>query len=203
MNFAMAYAVLGTSYSNLGENDLADENTRKAYELRERVSEREKFYIESHYHTFVTGDLEKAGRVYEIWAQTYPREFAPPNNLGNIYIILGQFDKALTEMREALRLDPGGAVSYANLFKVYLYLDRLDEARSAVGEAQAKKLDSRSYASICTSSPSWKRTPQRWSNRWPGRSASRVWKTCCCPSRPIRLLTLGILEKPARLPVGR
>jgi tetratricopeptide (TPR) repeat protein/predicted Ser/Thr protein kinase len=142
MNFAMAYAVLGTSYSNLGENDLADENTRKAYELRERVSEREKLYIESHYHTFVTGDLEKAGRVYEIWGQTYPREFAPPNNLGNIYIILGQFDKALTEMREALRLDPGGAVSYANLFKVYLYLDRLDEARSAVGEAQAKKLDS-------------------------------------------------------------
>ena len=84
-NFAMAYARLGTNYSGLGETARAAENTRKAYELRERVSEREKFYIVSHYEHFVTGNLEAARKTYELWAQTYPRDDGPPNNLAVIY----------------------------------------------------------------------------------------------------------------------
>ena len=76
-NFAMAYARLGTMYTNLGENTLGAENTRKGYELRDRVSERERFYIESHYYQNVTGDLEKARQVYELWTQTYPRDWQP------------------------------------------------------------------------------------------------------------------------------
>ena len=76
-NFAMAYARLGTNYSNLGQTARAAENTRKAYELRERVSEREKFYIVSHYELFVTGNLEEARKTYELWAQTYPRDYIP------------------------------------------------------------------------------------------------------------------------------
>ena len=83
-NFAMAYATLGTTYSNLGEKTLAAENTRKAYDLRTHVSEWEKFYIESHYHHFVTGDLEKARRAYELWAQIYPREQVARTNVGVI-----------------------------------------------------------------------------------------------------------------------
>ena len=75
--FAMAYAMLGTSYHNLGEKKLSAENTSKAYDLRTRVSEWEKFYIESHYHHFVTGDMEKARQAYELWAQIYPREQVP------------------------------------------------------------------------------------------------------------------------------
>ncbi len=140
-NFAMAYASLGTSYSNLGEPSLAAENTRKAYELRERVSEREKFYIESHYYNYVTGDLQKARQVYELWAQTYPRDDVPPANLGVIYINLGQYDKGLAEGRETFRLSPDG-LGYANLVSTYLTLNRLEEARATAEEAQAKKLDS-------------------------------------------------------------
>jgi Flp pilus assembly protein TadD len=141
-NFAMAYASLGSSYMNLAETSLAAENTRKAYELRERVSEREKFYIESHYYHFVTGDLEKARQVYELWAQTYPRDYVPANNLGGIYSNFGQWDKKLAEAREAIRIDPGSGTNYANLIASYLYLSRLEEAEDSVGEAQAKNLDS-------------------------------------------------------------
>src|SRR6266481_5390547 len=141
-NFAMAYATLGVDYSNLGETSLASENTKKAYELRERVSEREKFYIESHYYHYVTGDLEKARQAYELWSQTYPRDLVPPNNLGVIYENLGEYDKALAESREALRLAPESGASYANLVAPYLYLNRLQEARATADEAQAKNLDS-------------------------------------------------------------
>jgi eukaryotic-like serine/threonine-protein kinase len=101
-NFAMAYARLGTVYFILGETSRATENTTKAYELREPVSEREKFYIISHYQSYVTGNQEKARQVYELWAQTYPRDMVPPNNLGSIYSMLGQYDKAYAE---ALKLD--------------------------------------------------------------------------------------------------
>jgi tetratricopeptide (TPR) repeat protein len=139
--FAMAYAALGASYFNLGEASLGAENTKMAYELRERASDREKFYIESHYHSIVTGDLEKARQAYELWAQTYPRDWVPPDNLGGIYRILGQYDKRLAENRETLRLDASG-VSYAYLVYPYLNLNRLEEARGVAKEAQAKNLDS-------------------------------------------------------------
>ena len=139
-NFAMAYASLGTSYSNLGETSVAAENIRKAYELRDRVSEREKFYIESHYYQFVTDDLEKARQVYELWAQTYPRELVPPNNLTYIYGALGQYEKALMEAREAFRLNQ--ASGYGNLANAFLQLNRIAETRATVGEAQSKNFDS-------------------------------------------------------------
>ena len=141
-NFAMAYASLGTTYNNLGETNLAAENTRKAYELRGRVSEREKLYIESHYHHYVTGDVEKARQVYELWAQTYPRDIVPANNLGDIYGILGQYDKRLAEKRELLRLDPASGGAYSETVWAYLNLNHLEEARATAQEALAKKLDS-------------------------------------------------------------
>src|ERR1700694_2455630 len=75
--FAIAYTLLGWDYSKMGETSLAAENARKAYELRDRVSEREKLEIESNYHHFVTGDLEKARQTDELWAQTYPRHKRP------------------------------------------------------------------------------------------------------------------------------
>ncbi|MFY9527272.1 MAG: tetratricopeptide repeat protein, partial [Candidatus Acidiferrales bacterium] len=140
-NFAMAYAALGTCYSNLGEAGLGAESTKKAYELRDRVSEREKFYIESHYHQFVTGNLENARHVYELWAQSYPRDTIPPTNLGTIDVYLGRYDKSLAEAQDALRLDPSG-LNYSNLVSGFLGLDRLEEARAIAEEAQAKKLDS-------------------------------------------------------------
>ena len=140
-NFAVAYASLGGSYHNLGEPSLAAANTRKAYELRERVSEREKFYIESRYYEYVIGDLEKARQSYELWAQTYPRDVVPAGNLNVIFDYLGQYDKGLAQSRESYRLVPDG-LSYSNLVNAYLFLNRLDEARATGEEAQAKSLDS-------------------------------------------------------------
>jgi eukaryotic-like serine/threonine-protein kinase len=141
-NFAMAYAALGTCYSSLAERSLAAESTLKAYQARERVSQREKLYIEAHYYDFVVGDLEKARQAYEIWAATYPRDDVPPNNLSGIYRDLGQYDKSLAQARNYFRLNPSTSLSYANLMFAYLRLNRLGEAGATAKEAQVKKLDS-------------------------------------------------------------
>jgi eukaryotic-like serine/threonine-protein kinase len=140
--FAMAYAALGNAYSNLAEMGLAADNIRKSYELRGGVSDREKFYIESHYFHFVTGDLEKARRVYEIWAQTYPRDVGPLTNLAVIDSFLGNYDKSLVMATEAVRLSPQDSQNYANLVDAYIFLNRLDQARTAATEAQSNNLDS-------------------------------------------------------------
>jgi eukaryotic-like serine/threonine-protein kinase len=141
-NFAMAYARLGTNYNNLRQSARAAESTRKAYELRERVGEREKFYIVSHYDNFVTGNLEAARKTYELWAQTYPRDDVPSGNLGVIYLYLGDYDKALAATQEMMRVSPGSGLSYANLVAAYEQVNRLDEVRATAQEAQAHNLDS-------------------------------------------------------------
>ena len=140
-NFAMAYAALGTCYYNLGETILAMENTKRAYELRQALSAREKLYIESEYYEFVPGDLEKARQANELWAQSYPRDSVPAGNLSYLYGTLGQYDAALLEATRALNLDASG-VAYANLGSSYLSLNRLPEARVAAEGAQAKNFDS-------------------------------------------------------------
>ena len=141
-DFAMAYARLGSSYSNLWELNQASENTTRAYELRGKVSERERFYLDSHYHMFVTGNVEKGRQTFELWAQVYPRDDNPIFNLGELYSNIGQYDKALEETRESLRLDPESGLNYATLAYRYLMLNRLTEAQAMIEEAQAKKLDS-------------------------------------------------------------
>jgi eukaryotic-like serine/threonine-protein kinase len=139
--FAMAYAMLGTSYHNIGENKLSAENTSKAYDLRARVSEWEKFYIESHYHHFVTGDMEKARQAYELWAQIYPREQVPSTNLGIIYQTLGQHEKSLSEFREGLRLSQD-SLNFGDVVSGFIHLNRFNDARAAADEALSKNLDS-------------------------------------------------------------
>jgi serine/threonine protein kinase/predicted Zn-dependent protease len=140
-NFAMAYARLGTIYSGMGETSLADESTRKAYELRERTSEFEKLAISSFYAQFVTGNLEAARAVSELWARTYPHLDAPRAELGEVYFDLGEYDKALPAAQEALRLSPGSGTLYGFLVLIYLDLDRLDEARATGEQARAHNLD--------------------------------------------------------------
>ena len=141
-NFSMAYAVLGTVYDVLGQSSLAIENAKKAYELRDAVSDLEKFYIDSHYYDVVIGNIEKSRQVYELWAQTYPRNQGARNNLGVIYRSLGQYDQSLSEFREGLRVAPESALSYFNLVNAYLALGRLEEAQATFEQAEAKKLDS-------------------------------------------------------------
>jgi eukaryotic-like serine/threonine-protein kinase len=140
-SFAMAYASLGVGYSKPYSKKERLGYFRKAYELRDRVSERERFYIEAHYQDYVTGDLEKARQVYELWAQTYPRDAVAHFNLSNIYLHLGQYDKALAQAGESLRLLPTDCQSYSLLVAAYVDLNRLDEARATVEEPQVKKLD--------------------------------------------------------------
>jgi eukaryotic-like serine/threonine-protein kinase len=141
-NFAMAYASLGTTYHNLGEKVLASKNTQEAYELRTHVSEWEKFYIESHYHDFVTGDLEKTRQAYELWSQIYPRETVPLTNLGVLYQTLGEYDKSLAKYREVMEPRPADSLDFGNVVLAYLHLNRLDESRAAANEALSKNLDS-------------------------------------------------------------
>ncbi len=142
-NFAMAWLSQGTSYATLGEIARAAETTRKAYELRSRVSDRERLNISAHYEDNVTGDAVAAQRTYELWTQTYPGDYIPFNNLSHIYSsVLGEYEKALAAQQEALRLQPDSGSCYANLAVAYLWLNRLDEAKVVAQKAQARNLDS-------------------------------------------------------------
>ncbi|MDE3136192.1 MAG: protein kinase [Acidobacteriota bacterium] len=144
-NFAAAYAVMGTSYFNLGEIGVAAENLKKAYDLRNRVSERERFYISSHYEQFVTGDLLKADQVYQLWSQTYPRDSIPVNNLGNDYKTLGQYAQCLEMARRTIELDhPATGLDYSNLSQYYMYANRLDESAAILRQAKAQRVESAS-----------------------------------------------------------
>ena len=140
-NFARAYASLGVRYNNLGQASLAIENVRRAYELRDRVSEREKYYISCTYFTLVTGELEKAIQQYELWIQDYPRDYVAETNLGVNYFTLGQLERAAAVTREALRLEPSSILGYNNLGTAYFSMNRLDEAKSTFDEALSRKLD--------------------------------------------------------------
>lgn len=139
--FAMAYALLGTSYQNLGERERGAEMIGQAYKLRDRVSEREKFYIDSYYLDLVVGDLDRSRQVYELWAQIYPREDRPVGNLGLLYGFIGQYDKGLSQAQEALLLHPESGLRYANLVQNYIRVNRLDDAETVSREALAKNLD--------------------------------------------------------------
>jgi DNA-binding winged helix-turn-helix (wHTH) protein/Flp pilus assembly protein TadD len=140
-NFAIAYLTLGQTYWNVGENTLAAENIRQAFDLRASLTEGEKLRIESAYTSLVTNNLEKARRAYGVWAQTYPRDWSPRNHLGVIYTVLGLHERALAEYRAALRIYPDSGLIRGNMISSYLALDRPDEARSVLNEAETKNPD--------------------------------------------------------------
>jgi eukaryotic-like serine/threonine-protein kinase len=139
-NFAMAYAAIAAIYRNHQEPERAAENIRKAYELREKVSERERFSIEAAYYWYGTGELEKAAAAYELWQQTYPRDIVPYNNAGVIYRQLGKLQEALQESNEALRLDPNATSIYQNLGADYVSLNQLDKAEAVYKQADERHL---------------------------------------------------------------
>jgi eukaryotic-like serine/threonine-protein kinase len=141
-NFAIAYVNIAMAYSTLGENRLASDNLQKAYELREHVSERERLEIESEYYIIVTGDLEKAKKSFEVYAETFPRDWLARNELAAVYATLGQHDKSLVEFREALRLNPDSNRAYYNVISVYLSLNQLEEALKSLEQAKPKNADS-------------------------------------------------------------
>jgi eukaryotic-like serine/threonine-protein kinase len=139
-NFAMAYAGLAVEYSNLGQASLAMGYAKKAYELSDRVSNREKYRISAFYFQFVTGELEKATEAYELWSKSYPRDSVPHANLGSLYTIVGQYEKAIAETEIAQKLEPN-IVGYSNLAGTYISVGRLKDARQTLLEAQQKDFD--------------------------------------------------------------
>lgn len=140
-NFAMAYVGMSAGYFDLNQVGRAAENARKAYELRQKVSERERFNIEEFYYANATGELEKAAQTSELWQQTYPRDVMPPNVLGVIYSDLGNWERTLEEFRETLRLDPNPELGYVNLGVAYMAFNRLDEAEAVFKQAEERKLE--------------------------------------------------------------
>ena len=139
-NFAMAYATMGVSLSNLGRASEGTAALKKAYELRDRASEREKLYIQAHYYDEVTLDSEKSLAVYAEWRQTYPRDTVAYDNAALASVAIGQHEKALEFASQAHRMDPQDLFAYDNLAGAYEALNRFDEAKSVAEEAKAKKL---------------------------------------------------------------
>jgi tetratricopeptide (TPR) repeat protein len=139
--FAMAYAWMSVDYRTLNEVGRAAENARKAYELREKVSERERVSIEGNYYFVATGELEKAAQTFELWQQTYPRDDFPYRRLGLISALMGNWEKALEEWREALRLEPNSVGNYINLGIACTTFNRLDEAEAVCKQAEERKLE--------------------------------------------------------------
>jgi eukaryotic-like serine/threonine-protein kinase len=139
-NFAMAYAGLAIERGNLGQVSVAADDARKAYDLRDRVSERERYRISALYFQNVTSEVEKAIEAYELWAKSYPRDFVPHGNLGFLYANLGQYDKAIAETEAGLRLEPTRS-GYGNLASLYIIVNRLKDARQTIQEAQQKNFD--------------------------------------------------------------
>ncbi|HEX8818077.1 MAG TPA: serine/threonine-protein kinase [Terriglobales bacterium] len=142
-NFAMAYQELAVIYGGLAEGISGAENARKAYELRAKVSDRERFSIEGFYYLYATGELEKAAQVFELWQKTYPRDAVPHRNLGivNDDGNLGNLQKALEEYAEALRMEPGAIWNYGNLARAYMNLNRFEEAAALLKQAEERGLE--------------------------------------------------------------
>jgi DNA-binding winged helix-turn-helix (wHTH) protein/tetratricopeptide (TPR) repeat protein len=138
-NFALAYGQLATIYQNQGETQLARENAVKAFQHKERLTESERLVIEAWYNVIVTGDLEKATQLYEEEVQNYPPSANVLNDLGANYGNLGRYDKAAEILRHALRADPDGATTYANLAAGLLATNKIDEARAILAEADNRK----------------------------------------------------------------
>ncbi|HEX6501850.1 MAG TPA: protein kinase [Terriglobales bacterium] len=140
-DFALAHAILGVVYANLNQTDTAAEYTARAYALRDRVTEHERFYITAYYLGYVVGDLEQEMQTYETWKQAYPQDYLPYYDLGYDYNSLGQFEKAVEETQAASRLKPNDSDISNNLGVMYTCMNRLDQAREVLQETIRKKPD--------------------------------------------------------------
>jgi eukaryotic-like serine/threonine-protein kinase len=139
-DFASAYASLGSCYASTGQPEAGREYTRKAYELRDRASEREKLHISVMYRSG-TGEYDKAVEVAQLWAQEYPRDKLAHFDLERPLRALGQHEAALRAILEALRLDPDDTRTYARLMASYTVMDRLEEAKAVYQQALARNID--------------------------------------------------------------
>jgi serine/threonine protein kinase/tetratricopeptide (TPR) repeat protein len=140
-NFAMGYDAVGIDYLSLGELGRASDYFAKAFQLREHASEREKLTIAADYYENVTGEPDKAAQTFQEEIGSYPRDYLPHLDLGSVHAAQGQYEKAAESYRQSLRLAPDNIGPYENLANSLLSLQRFDETRQIIHEAQARKLD--------------------------------------------------------------
>ncbi len=140
-NFAMGYAVVGNDYSDLAEPGRASDYHTKAFQLREHASEREKLTIAADYYSTITGELDRAAQTYQEETESYPRYYAAHADLGIVYAEQGQYEKATESFRQSLRIAPDSAGPYTGLGNSLISLQRFDEARQIIHQAQARKMD--------------------------------------------------------------
>ena len=178
-NFAIAYAGLGITYGTAREYDLAAQFSRRAFELRERVSEREKFYISARYYMDVLDDGDRAIEVLELWKQTYPRDFVPRTNLSARYAAIGRYQEALDEARDGVRLNPDAGVAYAALAHT-LDLSRATSERLGRRSSRPWRGSSThpTAATCCTGLPSCRAIPRPCSSRSTASSERRPKPGC-------------------------
>ncbi len=135
-NFAMAWARIGVHYGNFEQLEVAKQYVQKAYDLRDRVSERERLYITEKYYTYITGEMDKTIETLQTWTRLYPNDFIPHNNLLINYKFLGRYEEALKEGFEAIRLSPNNVNARDNTIGTFIALGRFDEAEQATREGQ-------------------------------------------------------------------
>ena len=201
-NFAMAYVGLAVEYANLGRASLAAENAKKAYDLRDRVSERERYRISAFYFQYVTGEVEKATEAYELWAKSYPRDPVPHGNLGFIYSALGQYDKSIVETEAQQRLEAHDC----RLWKPGRHLHQPQSPEGSSADSRGSPAENLSmaspFAAICTP---WHFCPgmrRKWNARSPGPLAAPAKKTRCSATTPILRPTTAAWRKPATSPAA-
>lgn len=141
-HFAMAHALLGRAYADLGEAALSAQSTATAYQMRDRTSDAEKFWITAAYYMQVTENMEQARQTCEVWERTYPRDPTPASFLaGIIYPVLGEYPQAIDEAHKALQNDPDFLISYAILSATYEAMGQFDDAENTFHEAETRKID--------------------------------------------------------------
>jgi len=139
--FALAYSSLAVDHYNLNQNARASEEIRQAFEMADRQTARERLQITTLYYDLGTGDVKKAIASYKLWANLYPRDDVPWGDLSSEYFLIGDYEEAAANAKEALRLEPSSVAWYENLSTADIALQRLEEAEALLKEAFAKKLE--------------------------------------------------------------
>ncbi len=202
-NFARAYGSLGMAYNNLGDTQASMKNFAKAFELRDRVSDRERFYIEASYYSFVTGELPKANESYREWIAAYPDDYIPYANLPINQVSLAEYEKAAESARQALRLSPESGAAFSNLMNAYLSLGRFDEAKATYEQAIAKIPDgefmheARYYLAFLQNDDAVMQQQTDWAGGKPVAEAPMLWAQSETAAYRGQLATARILAQRA------
>jgi eukaryotic-like serine/threonine-protein kinase len=180
--FAIAYARLATCYNLTKQYEAALAASAKAYEYRDRASEREKLFVSWNYYGAVTGQIDEAANALEVWKRTFPRDWEPHNLLAVRYTLTGPFEKAVEEAGEAARLNPKEAKAHANLAIAFMGLNRFDEARQVILNAMAQKMETEAmhlqlyHLAIINSDETAARQEIDWAKAKSSGYAAEIWQ---------------------------